>query len=996
MSAAEGPPPAAASARRADRLVFTTMTSREGLSNSSVSSIVQDEQGFIWFGTQGGLDRYDGYGFKSFQSDPFNENCLSQDQIQTLYRDGNVLWIGTYGGLSRLDLETERFTTYRFEPDRADSLSNDVVVCIARDARGSLWVGTLKGLNRLDEKTGSFERFLNDPADPRSLPADVVRDLHIDAKGRFWVATSGGGLARVDYERGGFEVLRRDPKDPATIMSDFVMSLDEDAHGVLWVGTWYGGLSRFDPETGRFANIVLGDERVYVVSAAEPGTIYVGTWGGGLYEYRVADGRVESYRASDAIGALSHDIVYSILRDRSGEIWIGTNGGGVNKLSRARRSYEVYRHDSHTPESLAFGKVNALFVDRRGTLWAGVYNGGLDRFDADSGSWKHYRRDPARPRSLPNDIVNAIEEDSAGRLWIASNDGFASYDPARDDFDVVRPIPGRGDWLSNEVIFALKEAPDGGLWVGTYRKGLEYWDRAKNRFVHYAPDPADPKSLSDALVYSIEYDSAGRLWVGTNKGLNRLEDGGFVRYFYDRTKPGGISGDTIRQVFRDSRGVLWIGSFGGGLMRYEPETDSFVHYTMADGLPGNAVVRITEDSETNLWISTLSGLAFYDRSTGLFRTLSVYNDLRDRELNNGAARGLDGNLYFGALGVVYRLDPARYEFNSHRPPVVLTGLSVLNKEKPLRVAAHRLGVLSLSHRENAVEFEFSALDFRDPEKNQYAYRLEGFDADWIQSGNRNFAAYTNLPGGRYVFRVKASNNDGVWNDSGLSLPIRVGTPPWLSPLAFILYALALGGAVYEITVWKSRAVLRAKVAELAAAEGELEKAKVQLERLGAIDALTGLANRRKLDAYLEREFAGAAKQKNQLAALMIDIDSFKAYNDRYGHQAGDECLRRVAGCLTASIDRSTDLITRYGGEEFFILLPDTDLEGARIVGQKLRAAVEALAIPHGESRVASVVTISVGCAVIRPEPGDEVAGLVTSADRALYAAKERGRNRVEC
>ncbi len=984
----------AAEGRAVDRMLFTRIGVREGLSNSSVSAIAQDERGFIWFGTQGGLNRYDGRDFKIFESEPFKPDVLSQDQIQTLFMESDALWIGTYGGLSRLDLRTERFTNYRSEPGREDSLSNDVVVCVTRDARGSLWVGTLSGLNRLDEGTGRFTRFKHDPADPHSLPADVVRDFEVDRSGRLWIATSGGGLARYDYERGDFTTLRRDPADPSTIMSDFVMSIDEDAEGKLWIGTWYGGLSRLDPETARFENIKLADERIYVVDASEPGTVYAGSWGGGLFEYHTSDGSVERYRAEGEAGSLSHDVVYSILRDRSGELWFGTNGGGVNKLARSRRSYEAYRADPRDPSSLALGKVTAIHVDRSGRLWAGVYSGGLNLRDPATGAWKKFRRNPHDPHALPNDIVNAIYEDSSGDLWIATNDGFAKFDRARSDFEVIRPEPGRSDWLANEVIFDLKESPEGGFWVGTYRRGLEYWDRKAGRFIHYPADPADPHSLSDNLVYAIEYDAAGRLWVGTNKGLNRMEGSGFVRYIYDPAKPEGVSGNTIRYLYRDSRGILWIASLGGGLMRYEPETDSFIHYTKADGLPGNSVVHIVEDREANIWISTQSGLAVWDRSTGLFRDFSLSEELADREFTNGGARGPDGSLYFGALGVVYRVDPRRYEHNTHRPEVALTEVLVRGKSAARGLAAPALEGLRLGYRENSVVFRFAALDFREPSRNRFAYRLEGFDADWVDSGSRNTAVYTNLPGGHYTFRVKASNNDGLWNEEGLRLPVVVAAPPWRSPLAHAIYVLATTLLGYFAATLSGRREIGRKSVEIQALNSELAGAK---ERLGAFadrDALTGLANRRRFDESLREAFRQAERAHQPLSVLLVDLDFFDAFNALHGHESGDDCLRRTAACLAGALGRPGDLVARYGGGRFSALLPDADADAAVAAGERLRAAIEALAIPHAASRVASCVTVSVGCASIVPETGASPSALVTAAERALCAAKERGRNRV--
>ena len=970
--------------------LFSVLGAREGLSNSSVSSIVQDRRGFLWFGTQDGLDRYDGYSFKTFETIPFDAGSLSDDTVQTLYLDGDTLWVGTYGGLDRLDLATERFTVYRHDPKRRASLCNNTVVAITRDARGRLWVGTLDGLDRLDERTGGFVHYDEKAGDPRSLQSDVIRALKLDREGRLWIGSSGGGLSLYDYDRDSFTTFRHDPKNPGSLLSDYVMSIDEDSSGSLWLGTWYGGISRFDPAEGRFENHPTPDGRIYVVSAARPGVIFAGSWGGGLFEYDEAGDRFIRYRSGGEPGSLSNDLVYSIFADNTGELWVGTNGGGVDRLGRSWRNYRAI---AAGPASFPRGKVYVGQIDPRGELWVGVYNEGLARRDTKTGRWTTFRHDPDDPRSLPNDIVNFAFVDSRERLWFGTNDGLARFDPRRGDFSVIRP-DGSPDGLSSEIVYAMDE-DRGGYWLGTYRGGLDHLDAATGRFRHFVYDRRDPRSLSDNLVYCLQRDARGRLWVGTNDGLDRLEGSSFVRYYYDPEKSSGISNDSIRTMYLDSRGILWIGTAGGGLMRYESETDSFVSYTTADGLPDNSIVRILEDRDSNLWIATQRGLALYDRAAGVFRDMTLFGDLRNDEFYPGAFAASDWSLYFGALDILYHFTGGHYEYNTHRPPVVLTRVEVDHRPAVLPTAAPALGRLELSYRDKEVGFDFAALDFREPGRNRYAYRLEGFDRAWIQAGTRHRATYTNLPGGDYTFRVRGSNDDGLWNEEGLSLPVHVRTAPWLAAWAWALYAALFVASVVLLVSRLQGVALRTAKAELSGALKALAAAEDKVELLSVIDPLTRITNRRRLDEALEQAFARAARGKEALAAVMIDIDFLKAYNDRYGRLAGDECLRRIAGCITSALERATDVASRYGGEEFLVLLPDTELDGAVVVAERIRRAVEQLSMVHGESRAAPVVTVSAGCAALRPESGVNPATLVAAADRALFAAKEKGRNRVE-
>jgi diguanylate cyclase (GGDEF)-like protein len=996
MASAQAPSP------RSTPPIFTTLGTSEGLPNASVSGVVQDSQGFLWFGTQGGLARYDGYSFKLFGHVPFDSGSLPHDQVQTLYLDGDLLWVGTYGGLARLDLRTERFVSYANDPARADSLSNDVVTCVVRDARGLLWVGTLAGLNLLDEATGRFTRFLHDAADSSSLPSDIVRALKADGQGRLWVGTSGGGLARFDYDARRFRSYKKDPaasgrvsgEASSSILSDYVMSMDLDPTGRMWVATWYGGLSLFDPETGRFENHPTEDERAYSICAAKDGTVYVGTWGGGLFAYDVASGAFERMRASASPGSLPNDVVYSLLRDSSGNLWVGTNGGGVSMLGAGSRDYEAI---SAGEGALPPGKIYSVLIDRLGYLWVGVYNQGIARRDPVTGAWRRYRREAGNPRSLPNDIVNFIREDSDGALWAGTNDGLARYDRASDSFSTVRPVAGLSDSMSSEIVYAMEEDPRGGAWIGTFRSGLEFWADRKggpSGFAHYPHVADDPSSLSDNLVTALARDGEGRLWVGTNKGLNRLEGAHFVRYLYDPSKPGGVSGDSIRAIYLDSRKILWVGSAGGGLMRYEPETDSFVSYTRKDGLPSNTVVRVLEDESGNIWVATQAGLAVYARSSGRLRSLPLGKGMGGAEFFSGAFRALDGRLYFGALDRLYLIDPLRYSFNDNRPPVALASIEPKGRPAIPAAAAARLTRLDLAWSGNSVVFDFAALDYRDPAKNLYSYRLEGFDADWSEPGPNHSATYTNLPGGNFVFRVRASNNDGLWNEEGLSLPVRVGFKPWLSPWAMVLFAIAWAAAGYALAYYSQRPKLRAARGESDKLLARMVELSASMESAAIIDRLTGLPNRIKLTEHLELAFSRAVQMKLDLAVVMVDIDHFKAYNDRFGRAAGDDCLRAVAEALSSCVKRSSDIVGRYGGEEFLYVLEQTGLEGALLEGESARKAVEGLAISRDDSRAGPVVTVSVGCAAFQPEAGNSPGLLVEAAEKALMAAKQRGRNRT--
>jgi signal transduction histidine kinase/ligand-binding sensor domain-containing protein/CheY-like chemotaxis protein/HPt (histidine-containing phosphotransfer) domain-containing protein len=835
---AKAPITSALPLRAGEKAAFTVLSLMDELPNSSVSGIVQDTKGFIWMSTQGGLARYDGSGFKSFTNEPFDETTISSDLLQTIFLDkGDILWIGTYGGLDRFDTATERFTRYRYSVTDGASLSNDLIIAIARDARGSLWVGTLNGLNKLDERTGTFKRYFHDQSDQHSIPDNTIRALFRDREGRLWVGTTGGGLAIYDYEADRFDnyPLARGSGPPP---SASIQSIAQDVEGDLWLGAWGTGLVRFSPRDGKYEVFPLPDNRLYVVNAQERGSIRAGTWGGGLYILDTQTKSLVCYKNSQALGALPNDVVYSILQDASGELWIGTNGGGVARMDRARKSFTAFVADANDPDALPNGKTLAILVDSRGSLWVSVYSGGVHRYDAAAKKWKHFRHSDKDPTSIGDDTCNFLYEDSSKQLWVATNVGLSRLNRDTDSFTTYLHRDGVKDSPSSNIIYSLLEDRRGNFWVGTYTSGLDYWDRRAGTWSHYPYDPDDPLSISDNLVNCLAFDAEGRLWAGTNNGLNRMEGAGpadglgsaekvrFARYHYDPTKKDGISSNAIQRVFSDSKGLLWVSTRGGGGMRYHPATDSFEHFTRKDGPPNNIAYTILEDQSANVWIVTPTGIACFDRQAGTIRRVTLFKELENASFNTGSSIGPGGEIYFGSVGIIARFDPSRYESNAHVPPVFVTDIRAANVPKLTAPIAETEPdkPIRLKYYENSVEFRFAALDFRDPASNEFAYKLEGFDKDWRRFANRDFATYTNLPGGHYTFRVKAANNDGLWNEKGAALSLSVATSPFLSLPALIIYLLAIASAGYGIASLRANKALALKLDELSTARSALEAA----------------------------------------------------------------------------------------------------------------------------------------------------------------------------
>jgi signal transduction histidine kinase/ligand-binding sensor domain-containing protein/CheY-like chemotaxis protein len=825
---------AVAIALPAQEVRFGHLTRADGLSSSSVSGIVQDSRGFLWFGSKGGLNRYDGYSFVVYANEPFNENSLSHNLVQTVYMDsGDILWAGTYRGLNRFDTGSKKIVRYVHDASDATSLSNDVVTAVFRDTSGRLWVGTLDGLNVLDEETGKFKRYGDSADKSGALSNDTVRAILETRDGTVWIGTY-GGLYRYEDGSDAFSKYSADGPGASALPSDLVMTLAEDPQGNLWAGCWGGGLARISRDRKTLTSWSLPDNKIYSLSAAFEGVVYAGTWGGGLIELDAGTGAYTVYKSDpNRPFSLSHDVIYSLFVDSAGLLWIGTNGGGVHKLDRGRDRFVLYRHEPSDPGSIAKGAVQTVFEDSAGTLWVGTYNGGVCRLDPGSTRFVRYVNDPKNPRSLSNDIVNGMIEDDSGAIWLATNEGLNRLDRATGRFTRYAGGELGGGAMPDPTVYAIAKDSEGRHWYGYFRKGAERYDPRTGERLRFTYDPKDNRSLSDNLVYFIMEDSRKQVWIGTNGGLNRYDPaiGGFVRYKHNAFDRTSLPGDSIRCMLEDSLGRLWFGSGPGGLSLLDQETGTFTHVGKADGLSDDNVNALQEDGQGRIWVATNYGLFVYDPETKDVKALDLQDGLQGYEFSGGSFKNSRGELFFGGANGLNRISGAALRPNPHIPPVRVTSFKVFDSVPATTQDVADLREIRLTHEENFVSIEFASLDFADPPSNRYAYMLEGFDKDWIYSGSRRYASYTNLPGGDYLFRVKASNNHDVWNEDGVRLRIVVSPPFWVTPAAFTLYAAVVFFLIAGVSLWSSREHrFRLSVAELS------ERRRIGLELKAAKEA----------------------------------------------------------------------------------------------------------------------------------------------------------------
>ncbi len=920
------PPGGAAGARD---LRFEHISIDQGLSQNTIHAIVQDRLGFLWIGTDDGLNRYDGYRFEVLRNSPGNPDSLSHNRVQALSEDSDgMLWLGTRnGGLNRYDRRSRTFTRYRHDPAVPESLASDVVWTILQDRAGTLWVGTSRGLDRIEPgQAGMFIHLPHDPArvaagDPGSLSHDVVRSLFEDRAGNLWIGTK-RGLDRIDAAtRSLTRFLPRPEVDDGGYNS--IGAIHEDRRGRLWLGTWKG-LMGFDPDTAAFTFYGSDsnqtedlDQSIQDIHQDSGGTLWLATEGRGILLFDPEAEVLLSRLAYDPLkpSSLSGDKVKVFFRDRSGAFWVGTSAGGLNKLSRAAKAFTHYRSDPTVPGGLSGDMITAIWEDPTESLWIGTRNSGLNRVARDRaerqsaasqlGVVEHFRTDPEDPTRLACDDVRALLRDAAGVLWVGTESG-GLHRRDGDAFIRYRHDPKDPTTLRDNDVWALYEDSGHTLWIGTYGGGLSRYDPQIDAFHHYLPEADDSASLASNVVRAIHQDSSGALWIGTHDGLDRLEDGGFRHHRHDPRDPTSLSSNEVLSILEDRAGTLWIGTHGGGLNRRVPgpEGGSFRFFTEQHGLPSSVVYGILEDRQGRLWMSTNRGLSRFDPPSESFRNYDVTDGLQSPEFNAGAYfKSTRGEMFFGGLGGVNAFFPERIEDNPYVPPVALTSFRIFNREVPLETDTALLRAVTLEPGESVFSFGFAALSYTAQHKNRYAYRLVGFREAWTQLGTRRDVTFTNLDPGVYTLEVRASNNDGVWNQDGLALQVIVEPPFWRTWWFTAVAVLAAAGLLWAGYLVRTRTIRRHNralaaenverrraEAELAANNAELEVRNAEMERFiytVSHDLKTPLVTIKGFVGFLERDVPRASADPRAGERALADIARISGAADTMHHLLED-------------------------------------------------------------------------------------------------------------
>lgn len=773
---------------------FKYLTKSDGLSQVSVFSIAQDQEGFLWFGTRDGLNKYDGYQFKVYKQDK-----IASNDVRVLYYDktGHKLIVGTVGGLSIYDEVKDTFLNLMYDLKDTTTLSSNVIRSILRDSKGRLWVGTANGLNLYDDTNHTFRRIkdiVSVKGRANNLACDVVFE---DSNKDLWLGTN-EGLYKIDGASDDIVIQKADINRQLSSLD--ISTIEEDTKENLWIGTKENGINYWD----RTSDIII--------------------------KY-------------DVTSNLTNNNIRSTSFDKEGNLWIGTFNG-LNKYNSSTAKFTPFKKSSQTSSGLSDNSIRSIFCDKKGSIWIGTYYGGITHLDDDYNQFINVNPSPTS-NGLSANVVSSFMEEEDGSLWIGTEGEGLSYLNANTDiFEEFIPKNSSKPALAGKNIKKLYKDGDK-LWIGYFSAGLDVYDTKSRSIRHYKNDPNNPKSLANDNVYSIHkegdkmwlatygsgisildlktdefhsYNASSEdntvssnlirvflkmkdqsFWVGTENGLNKIKVGrdGLPTSFEVK-----LPNEKIYSLQEDSYGNMWIGTISNGLYKYNLRTDTFQQYTDKEGLPGNTIFGILEDDAGNIWISTNNGLSKYSPKDDDFTNYNTSNGLSNVEFFfNAYYKTKSGDLLFGGINGYIRFDPSKITTNNYIPPVVLTELSQNNTE----VDISKDGVLprSINHTKNLVfnyneanfTIKYAALDYFSPELNHYAVKMEGLDREWNYSVGKTEATYTIQREGDYTFRLRGGNSEGLWNPEELNLKVKVLPPPWRAWWAYLIYlvGLCLGG-----------------------------------------------------------------------------------------------------------------------------------------------------------------------------------------------------------
>ena len=806
-----------------DRITSENIVIEKGLSQNLINCMLQDHEGYMWFGTWDGLNRYDGYDFKIFGK----KDGLSNSSINTIIEDNKEqLWLGTEDGLNILNLNNFTVSIHRHDPDNSNSISNDFINHIYKDKDGYYWICTSKGLNRYNPQTDVYTRFYFSLENADSINSNWINRAYQDKAGGLWIATR-HGLFCFDPGDQVFIPYFHERENVNTISSNWIQDVRQSEDGAIWIGT-DNGLNRLDKGNDKITRYYnyrddeysMSNNSINCIFQDSHGLLWIGTEDK-LNLYDPVENNFFSYGNTSNSSSLSNNTVFSIFEDRLGNLWVGTYKG-INKIDKYSSKFEKFEKSPDNPNSLSNNIIFSVIMDDNDFVWVGTGRG-LNKLNRESGDYELINYQIDRHTNLRDVRVRALHQDSRGDIWIGTESyGMLRYDPEKRKFKQYLFDPDNENSLAGNTIYFIAEDSKNNLWIAT-SNGLSMIDQQTGNFTNYRNNPFDKNTISNNNIWHVYEDNDGNIWVSTDLGVNRMNmsSGEITRYIHDHAHEYTISSNKVFSVFQDADGEFWMGTMGGGLNHFNPETEKFIYFNEDDGLPNNVVYNIVEDINGHLWLNTNWGLSRFDKSDSSFVNYDIKDGLQGNEFNGGAFfKSANGELFFGGMNGFNAFFPNEIGLNTRIPRIVVTSFKIFNKDQPIKISSG--DTLTLDYRDNFFSFEFSALDFANPSKNKYLYKLGNYDVDWIErDANRRIAEYANVSPGIYTFQVRASNNDGIWNDEDFNFTLLI-PPPWYRQWWFRIALIVFVVSIIWIIIYRRFRSVKMK--------SEVEKKMLNIEK----------------------------------------------------------------------------------------------------------------------------------------------------------------------
>ncbi|HBS85532.1 MAG: hypothetical protein A2W91_17125 [Bacteroidetes bacterium GWF2_38_335] len=838
-----------------DDYLFDHYSNKEGLTQATINCIIQDMDGYIWFGTQAGINKFNGYSFENIQYKTTGERSLSNNWVICMDEDdeGNI-WVGTRNGLNKVSKDRKTITKYMHNPSDPESLNDKGVYGVHVDKDGVVWVKTFTALNKLDPKTNKFTRF-EQKIDLFNAGKDRDRHFPIyeDQEGYLWIGSS-EGLHRFHKGFQDFTLrLKHDPDNPNTISDDNITALIRDKQGYYWIGT-ANGLNKYDLKTGEVIRYMHNPDDVFSISDNDIfeivedylGNIWVAT-GSGLNKLEKATERFISFQHSkSAPDGISNNMIRTLLQDNTYNLWIGTDAKGVDKIDLKRKNfYTIKPRDGKRPIDLSFEIIASIYKQSRDTIWIGTWGRGLDILNRKTNEVIHYKEEYIGKYHINDNFVQVIYRDSKGTIWLGTRKGINIYYPETQSFIDLKDLYNNQYYpnLTGNRIYSIKEDREGKYWVATSR-GLFRFDLRNLDVENFYSDVNDKNSLSVNVVNSLLIDEDGIVWIGTyTGGLNKYDPRTKKMKLFenDEKNENSLSQNTIFSMTEDKDGFIWIAT-ETGLNKFDKRKETFKRYLTEDGLPDECIYQVQKDFQENIWVSTRRGLAVLNKTTGKINAFDPDDGLQGYEYNNGASHlGYDGELFFGGTNGLDAFYPNTLNNNPFKPKMVFTLFkkAATENDEPLDISDG--DHIVLSYKENVFTIEFAALEFTKPRINKYKYKMEGLEDEWREIGNQHYVTFNNIPPGEYKFLLMGANNDGVWCDEPISITIEIKPPFWQTNVAYLIYVLLVALAIYlflEIrtkSLKKANQILREK--QLAALEIAKQKEELTVKNKNITDSI---------------------------------------------------------------------------------------------------------------------------------------------------------------